>query len=547
MVKKNGRRNTEQPKPKPPPEPALKYTPDTNPFNVLAPSPPQRTAKHRPPKRSGAPPPPRAPVVPAAGTRSEDKPAASSPSTNGAPVEDPRIAETRALLEKGLVAQAYSALSSPTKPPPSSAQLSRIERLSGHVSRFKAALKGKEYDAALREWDGAREAWLEREKGGSVEPGTPQPSVPWEAKLWRCEALEGGKKWNELENYTSTLLKNAPVDHIKVQLYRAIALYQQCKLEGAVQAVKDIELENAEEATAKKVENLSSRLARVTTLKDSGAHAFGDGRYEAAIADYSHALLVDPENLQLRKLLFNNRGMAKLKLGKNLPAAIADFTSALTLSPRFVKALKHRAEAYVQIGHLSAALDDLERAIDAVQEGAEKKALVGEREEVRRRMAQEKQRKEREEEERRWREKQAKRKDHYKILGVDRFATDVELKKAYRTMSLKHHPDKGGSQEAFVQVTESYQILSDERRRSMYDEGSSDDPGSTAQASPFFRRGDDSDDMEEFGIPYSFVFNHMFAHMFAGAHERAGGGRGGRGGGGGARGGRGGGRGRGGR
>ena len=232
MVKKNGRRNPEQPKPKPcvplisrhrrrlpssppradsslppprrPLEPALKYTPDSNPFSVLAtPSPPQRTAKHRPPKRSGAPPPPRAPVVPAAGTASKDKPAASSPSTNGAPAEDPRLAEVRALLDKGLVAQAYSALSPHDKPPPSLAQLSRIERLSGHVSRFKASLKGKEYDAALREWDGAREAWLERDKGGGVEPG-----VPWEAKLWRCEALEGGKKWNELENYTSCVLSS---------------------------------------------------------------------------------------------------------------------------------------------------------------------------------------------------------------------------------------------------------------------------------------------------------------------------------------------------
>ncbi|KPV75120.1 uncharacterized protein RHOBADRAFT_53147 [Rhodotorula graminis WP1] len=513
MAKKNGRRNPEQPKPKPPPEPTPKYTPENNPFAVPAtPSPPQRKPKSRPPKRSSAPPPPRAPVVPGAGTAPNGRSAASSPS---APVEDPRIAETRALLEKGLVAQAFAALAPSDKARPSTAQLSRIERLSAHVSRFKGALKGQ------------------------------GPSVPWEAKLWRCEALEGAKKWNELENYTSTLLKNAPVDRIEIQLYRTIALYQQCKLEGAIQAVKDIGLEGADEATVRKVENLSSRLTRVAALKDSGATAFGEGRYEAAIADYSHALLVDRDNAQLRKILCQNRGMAKLKLGKDLHAAIADFTSALALAPRFVKALKHRADAFAQLGQLSLALDDLERAVEAAQEGAEKRALVGERDAVRRRMAEEKQRKEREEEERRWKDKQAERKDHYKILGVDRHANDAELKKAYRSMSLKHHPDKGGSQEAFVQVTESYQVLSDDRRRRMYDEGSSDDPGSAAQGSPFFRRGDDSDGMEEFGIPFPFVFQHMFAHMFAAAEERGGGGR--RGGGGGARGARGGRRGRGGR
>lgn len=49
-------------------------------------------------------------------------------------------------------------------------------------------------------------------------------------------------------------------------------------------------------------------------LKDSGNAAFAEGGYEEAIADYSHALLVDPENVQLRSILYNNRGMAKLRV-----------------------------------------------------------------------------------------------------------------------------------------------------------------------------------------------------------------------------------------
>lgn len=98
------------------------------------------------------------------------------------------------------------------------------------------------------------------------------------------------------------------------------------------------------------------------------------------------------------------------QLGKDVHAAIADLTSAVTLSPRSVKALKHRAQAYVRLGRLDLALQDLERAVEASNEGGERRALERERDEVRGRIAQEEREREREEEGRRWREKQVKRK-----------------------------------------------------------------------------------------------------------------------------------------
>lgn len=98
------------------------------------------------------------------------------------------------------------------------------------------------------------------------------------------------------------------------------------------------------------------------------------------------------------------------QLDKDVHAAITDLTSAVTLSPRFVKALKHRAQAYIRLGRLDLALQDFERAVEASTEGGERMALERERDEVRGRIAQEQREREREEEERRWREKQAKRK-----------------------------------------------------------------------------------------------------------------------------------------
>lgn len=61
-------------------------------------------------------------------------------------------------------------------------------------------------------------------------------------------------------------------------------------------------------------------------------------------------------------------------------------------------------------------------------------------------------------------------KDYYKTLGVARNATKEEIKKSYRVLAHKHHPDKGGDAERFKEINEAYQVLSDDRKRAQYDQ-----------------------------------------------------------------------------
>lgn len=75
------------------------------------------------------------------------------------------------------------------------------------------------------------------------------------------------------------------------------------------------------------------------------------------------------------------------------------------------------------------------------------------------------------------------KRDYYEILGVKKDASPDDIKKAYRKLAKEHHPDKGGDEQMFKEISEAYENLSDSQKRANYD--SFGHNGQQRQGNPF--------------------------------------------------------------
>lgn len=102
------------------------------------------------------------------------------------------------------------------------------------------------------------------------------------------------------------------------------------------------------------------------------------------------------------------------------------------------------------------------------------------------------------------------KRDYYEVLGVDRGVSEKDLKKAYRRVAMKYHPDRNpddaGAEEKFKEASEAYEILSDQQKRAAYDQYGH--AGVDPSQGGFGGGG---------GANFSDIFGDVFGDIFGGA------------------------------
>lgn len=243
----------------------------------------------------------------------------------------------------------------------------------------------------------------------------------------------------DAQNVAMSLLRNNSADPEALVL-RGRALYAQGENEKAIQHFRQALNYDPDFKNAVKYLRMVQKLDR---MKADGNADYKAGRWQAAIDKYSEALEVDPLNKGTNSKLLQNRALCKTRL-KDYTGAIEDCERAIALDPSYTKAKKTKATALGQSGNWEAAVRELKelQEQDPSDSGIAKEVRNAELE-----------------------LKKSKRKDYYKILGVEKDADENQIKKAYRKAAIIHHPDKNRddeqAEERFKDIGEAYETLSD--------------------------------------------------------------------------------------
>ncbi|TQV99441.1 DNAJ domain-containing protein [Cordyceps javanica] len=327
------------------------------------------------------------------------------------------------------------------EPAPSAKDIAPAKEMLHHISSARESLeRGTAMSMVLHALDQA-----ERGLGPNV-------SKPRKWQLMRGEAyLKMGREnsLGEAQNIVMSLLRQNNQDPEALVL-RGRVLYYQGENEKAIQSFRAAVSCDPDFKDAIKWLRIVQKLDR---MKEEGNVEYKAGRLENAIEKYSAALEVDPSNRGINAKLLQNRAQCRIRL-KQYEEAIQDADRAFSLDNTYFKARKTKANA---LG-LSGKWEDAVKELKALhQDDPEDRTLPTEIRKAELEL------------------RKSQRKDYYKIMGLEKDANADEIKKAYRKMAVKLHPDKNpGDEEAeakFKDMQEAYETLSDPQKRAAYDNG----------------------------------------------------------------------------
>merc|ERR1719412_2277871 len=273
-------------------------------------------------------------------------------------------------------------------------------------------------------------------------------------KVKKAECLAYLGRYLEAQNIANDLLRSDSMN-ADAMYVRGLCLYYEDFVDKAFTHFQQVLRLAPDHQMAK---DTYKRAKSLKQTKEEGNLAFKSSNWTKAHELYSQALHIDPCNKTTNAKLYFNRATVAAKL-KKFTESVNDCDEALKLDEGYLKALVRRGRSYMEMEKYEEAVRDFEQVHKMERGNHEYRNLLATAKvEL----------------------KKSKRKDYYKILGIDRNANDEEIKKAYRKRALVHHPDRhsGASEEEkkeherkFKEIGEAYGVLSDTKKRSRYDNG----------------------------------------------------------------------------
>lgn len=160
-------------------------------------------------------------------------------------------------------------------------------------------------------------------------------------------------------------------------------------------------------------------------MKEEASAVFKEGKFAEAIDLFNACLDVDRLNAQFNATILLNISICQDKLGKK-DDALRSLNKCIKYNPKYPKALVKRGETHIALENFNEAIRDFSEASEYDANGFNVQAKLKDAQA---------------------RAKKAKRKDYYKILGVEKGASDAQIRKAYKKLALKWHPDKNSGDE----------------------------------------------------------------------------------------------------
>ena len=284
-------------------------------------------------------------------------------------------------------------------------------------------------------------------------------SFSWEFKTFKIETLIMQGDLNKCEEVIRETIKsysNKP----ELYLYLGKVTYYKGNTNEAERILAQC---RSIDSGFKEGNQMIKDIKRFEQAKDEANKLFSAKKTNEAIAAYTECLKFDEFNKSYNSIILSNRSACYIT-NKEYIKALTDINKAIELNPDFAKAFARRGNIRYHLEEFSEAMKDYNRAkelnpnypdidnlITSAQSGASNR----------------------------------KRKDYYSILGLEKGASDDQIKKAYRKAALKWHPDKNSetpeqkmeAEKKFKDINEAYAVLSDKNKKAIFDNGGDPEGG----------------------------------------------------------------------